>query len=198
MFFSRVRSFSCSLSRSCRVFLWCSQTYSRNIECDKAESSVHASTSVKAEQDLDGRQSGRLTEPPDCSHISSAACPEWGSGPRGSQAYSAAHSSSHSTATDRKHENTLDTVYMEPHGIIQEQLNALKNVRKFYGSNGSITIIYSQLVWFTLSVRCPVRLLCCLVRYRSYSWARRAPRTCSRLNSGWWEKISPETSTSSW
>lgn len=51
---------------------------------------------------------------------------------------------------------------------------------------------------FTLSVRCPVRLLCCLVRYWSYSWARRAPSTCSRLNSGWWEKISPEISTSSW
>lgn len=51
---------------------------------------------------------------------------------------------------------------------------------------------------FTLSARCPVRLLCCLVRYWSYSWARRAPSTCSRLNSGWWEKISPETSTSSW
>lgn len=39
-------------------------------------------------------------------------------------------------------------------------------------------------VRLTLSVRCPVRLLPCLVRYWSYSWARRDPRTCSRLKRG--------------
>lgn len=50
----------------------------------------------------------------------------------------------------------------------------------------------------TLSVRNFVLFLCCLARYWSYSWASLDAKTCSRLKQGWWEKIKPEISMSSW
>lgn len=48
-------------------------------------------------------QSEELTELLGCTQISSAASPEWGPAHRGSQEYSAVHSSIHSTAAERKH-----------------------------------------------------------------------------------------------
>lgn len=50
----------------------------------------------------------------------------------------------------------------------------------------------------TLSVRNFALFLCCLARCWSYNWASLAAKTCSRLKQGWWVKINPEISMSSW
>lgn len=50
----------------------------------------------------------------------------------------------------------------------------------------------------TLSVRNFALFLWCLARYWSYNWASLAAKTCSRLKQGWWVKINPEISMSSW
>lgn len=50
----------------------------------------------------------------------------------------------------------------------------------------------------TLSVRNFALLLWHLARYWSYNWASLAAKTCSRLKQGWWVKINPEMSMSSW
>ena len=50
----------------------------------------------------------------------------------------------------------------------------------------------------TLSERNFALFLWRLARYWSYNWASLAAKTCSRLKQGWWVKINPEISMSSW